>query len=263
MTAGTTSPPTRAWGLVSSSLLALTLALTGCATVAAAPTGDATPTATDATPTPTLTFSPVSGEGPTEFPGVAFVIPDDARSVVIDFECTGGAEFRVELGDSMALGQATLPGTCDGTTSLTWPITEQTQHTLGVVIGEGIAWTATPTFSTDEFETGAALAADCARFGEVHSALFSADTGYTFYKAIDAAEWRTRVDQAAADLADLAASAKSDFGEQFALIEASVSDPAREVGVALTDDVQQPFDEIRRACDTNHTPPILISEFGG
>jgi hypothetical protein len=42
----------------------------------------------------------VSGVGSAGFPGVAFPIPGDAKSVVISFVCDGSDPFSVELGES-------------------------------------------------------------------------------------------------------------------------------------------------------------------
>ena len=206
----------------------------------------------------------VSGTGPTEtFPGVEFPVPEDARSVVVEFECAGGGPFWVELGDSMMLGQAPLSGTCDGKTRLAWPVTERTGSTLGVGVGEDVGWVATPTFSTEDFVYDPALTADCASFSEIYSALSNADIGLTHYQAFSEGDWSVRVDRAAADLADLATSAQSSLGPAFGELQGVVSDPGRTVGVALNDVAQGSLGVITAACNMNQTPLVVVAEFGG
>lgn len=248
-------------------LAVLMLGASGCASSA----GNATADTASPSPEPSASVSvtaaageAVSGNGPTEsFPGIAFPIPDDARSVVIDFECAGGGHFTVELGDSMMLGQAPLSGICDGPTRLAWPVTDRTGSTLGVGVAEGVDWVATPTFSSADFVYDPALTAECERFSQVYSALTNADAGLTHYQAFDEAEWTARVDQAAADLGTLATSAQSALGESFAQLQAIVSDSSRTVGFSLSADTQAPIATINAACNTNHTPVIVMAEFGG
>lgn len=205
----------------------------------------------------------VSGVGPTGFPGVDFPIPADARSLVLTFECAGGGDFTVELGDSMMLGQSPLSGICVGETELAWPIGDKTAPTLGVTVAEGIEWMATPTFSSEEFSFDAALKAECEQFSDVYSALMNADTGYTQYGAFDAAEWTSRVDRASTQLGALATASSSPLGGAYAQLRAVVDDPERSVGAALTAEAQSPIGEISEACGANQTPLILKAEFGG
>lgn len=206
---------------------------------------------------------PVSGVGPTGFPGIDFPLAAGAKSVTIVVECTGGTTYSVELGDSMGLGQAPLEGVCDGETTLAWPIVERTGPTLVVNAQDGVEWTATPTFSTEEFAYDAAITADCEAFASIYSELFNADAGYTYYQAIDADEWAVRVAGAEPRLRALVADAESDLGERFARLESTVSDPGREVGYAITRAGNDIVMEIARACNVNHTPLITTSEFGG
>lgn len=210
-----------------------------------------------------LTGEPVSGRGPTEsFPGVPFPIPSGARSLVLDFECTGGDSFSVELGDSMMLGQAPLTGSCDGVQELAWPVPGGTGSTLYVTIPEQVDWVASPRFSTAEFAVDAALAGECEAFSEVYSAFVNADVGYTHYDAFDAAEWATRVDEASAELGTLAEGSQTTLGDAFAQLRLIVSDPGRTVGEALTG-TEDPIGRIHHSCATNHTPVITMAEFGG
>jgi len=242
--------------------MGLALALTGCSAPAASEVPSPSPTTSQAEPT-AIAAAPVSGTGPTGFPGVDFPIPDDARSVTIDFECADGV-YTVELGDSMMLGQGPLFGTCDGVVPLSWPITERTGPTLSVGVADGVDWSATPRFSTDEFAYDSALTADCERFAGVYSALMNADSGYTHYSAFDETEWAARVDRATEELATLASTAKSDLAASFRMLESMVRDPDRAVGAAAsTVAFQEATGGISQACNANHTPVILSAEFGG
>lgn len=243
-------------------MIAMTaIALSGCASSDAGTTSESAPATPDSSATAVI--ESVSGQGSTEFPGVEFPIPDDAQSVVVDFECVGGGNYSVELGDSMMLGQTPLSGPCDGTAQLSWPVTERTGPTLHVVVSDGARWVATPRFSAAEFDHDTALKTDCEQFSDVFSALMNADSGYTHHGAFDAAEWASRVDQAATDLGTLAASAQSTLGGAFARLQTIVTASSRTVGAVLTETARGPIDEISRACEINHTPLILKAEFGG
>ena len=216
-------------------------------------------------PAPSVSVGdPITGVGPTGFPGVGMPIPDDAASVTVTFACTGGGQFSVELGDSMMLGQAPLSGTCDGESTLSWPIVEKTGPTLSVLVAEEVQWVATPEFSTEEFVVDAELSSDCSRISEIYSALFNADTGYTQYSAFGVEEWASRVDAASAELADLANSAESSLHEAFTRMSAAVSDPNRVVGSAVTTAAaQELLGEIGETCAVNQTPVTIQAEFGG
>lgn len=248
--------------LAASAVLVLAVVLSGCATA----TG-AAPTPVPSQPSPSGTpqaAQPVSGTGPTAaFPaGAALPIPAGAHSLTVDFACTGGGRYEVELGDSMMLGQSPLRGTCDGTHQLAWPLTARTQGVLHVTVPGGVAWAATPHFSSDEFQADAGLTADCKAFSAVYSALTNADEGFTQYKAFGADEWTTRVDQAATDLATAAKASTPALRAQFASLLAIVSAPSRSVGSVLAG-TGDPIAQISRACDTNQTPVVVTAEFGG
>lgn len=242
---------------------ALTLALSGCTAVSTAPSPTPTPTV-EAGQAAALDLSaePLSGNGPAEpYPGVEFPIPEGARSVAIDFSCEGGGPFTLEVGDSMALNQAVLAGTCSGTTSLAWPVSEKTRNTLSVWLPAGVAWTATPHFSLDEFESDPAIAAECGAFGEIYSALSNADQGYLRYQAFGFDEWTTRVDAAAADLSDLAETSTTDMASGFAELLAIVQSPDRAPGnIGATLNINELIGD---SCGVNHTPLVLTAEFGG
>ena len=161
------------------------------------------------------------------------------------------------------LGQALLHGMCEGSTELSWPITDQTDPSLSVTVPQEVDWTASPTFSTAPFVYDHALTADCGLFADAYSALMNADSGYTDYDAFDEAEWESRVDEAAADLGDLAASAQPSIIDAVERLQSIVSDPARTVGVGLTADAYAAIGEVSNACNANQTPLILTGEFGG
>lgn len=241
---------------------ALSLLLGGCATAApqAAGSGPA-PSAAGATE-PTAGES-LSGVGPTApFPaGLDLEIPEGTRSATIEFECSTG-RFQVELGDSMMLGQSPVSGTCGEAGQMSWPVTEQTAPVLHIMVDEGVEWTAEARFSPDDFTFDQAITADCKAFSLAYSALFNADTGYSHYQAFDAAEWTTRVDDAAAQLGVAAAASTSALGEQFSAVQGIVADPARVVGSALAG-TETPIGLILQACDANQTPVVTTAEFGG
>jgi hypothetical protein len=236
------------------------IVLSGCAVASTTP-----PTTT---PEPTqeqafdLSAEPLSGTGPTEpHPGAEFPIPDGARSVTIDVACEGGSPYTVEVGDAMAMNQAVLDGTCDGTTSMAWPLSEDTRPTLSIWLPDGVAWTATPHFSADAFVTDETIAAECAAFGEVYSALMNADQGAVNYKAFGTDEWTARVDAAAADLEELVDSSRTAMAPGFARLLAIAQSPDRAPG-SVTAGLNI-ADLIGPDCGLNHTPLVLNAEFGG
>ena len=203
----------------------------------------------------------MSGVGPVDFPGGPFPIPDGARSVVIAFECDGDGPFTVELGDTMALRQAPIGGTCGSLAELAGPILFETRRLLTVYVGDGVAWTATPHFSADEFQTDAALATDCEGFSAVYSAFTNADSGYGAYGAFGEDEWTERVRTATAQLAALAGASTSPAAEALATMrDATVTLP--ETGTAGVV-VSALSTGIGHLCDVNQTPLILSAEFGG
>ncbi|MDF2561017.1 MAG: hypothetical protein K0R99_2463 [Microbacterium sp.] len=240
---------------------ALVLTLVGCTAVEreAGPT----PTPTVETVVQVSTSGPaITGTGPTEpYPGVDFPLPDHARTVTIDFECEGGLNFHIELGDPMAAGDAALRGTCDGITSLTWPVTDETAPKLFVWTPDGVAWSATPHYSTAEFIRNEAITAECEAFSAVYSELSNADIGLTEYQAFDEAEWKRRVDAAAAELETLADTSETTMAEPFDALLTWVRDGGHAPGTLVTD--VSLIDPISDTCNTNHTPLILMGEFGG
>ncbi|TQJ30284.1 hypothetical protein [Microbacterium sp. SLBN-146] len=250
-------------GVLAVGATALILLLSACTSNGdAAPAASSTPTESPST----VSFEKgetVSGVGPTTYPGVDFALAEGARSIAIEFECSGGATFYVEVGDSMALGQAQVEGSCEGATTLAWPITDRTGHTLGVTLPDDVAWTATPTFSAEEFPYDAAIEADCEAFASVSSELSNADMGYTYYEAIDADEWAARIAGAEPRLRALVEDAESELREQFGALESVVSDPGRQVGHAITAAGYEIMAEISRTCNVNQTPLITMGEFGG
>lgn len=247
--------------MVCGAVAIMAFGLSGCATAAAEGPGS-TPMPTPSASAPSLVAEPVSGTGPTGFPGVDFTIPAGAQSVVVDFECDGGGVFTVELGDSMMLGQAAPSGTCGVAAGLAWPITEQTGATLSVMVAEGVQWSATPAFSTEAFTFDDALTRECEEFASAYSALMNADVGYGMGE-VDAAEWTARVDEAAEQLEVLVDSAESELVTAFSQVHGIAVDPARTMGAVVMGGGASPFDEINTACNTNQTPLVLKGEFGG
>lgn len=205
-----------------------------------------------------------TGKGPATVQKVDFPIPDGAKSVQVSFTCAGGGDYRAELGDSMALGQAILTGTCDGTYTLSWPITDRTTPTLAVAMPAGVTWRAMPTFSTADFPYAAALTADCKTFSDVDSEFMNADGGYRAH-AISAADWTARVEKATTDLESLASASRSHIHDALTQLHAVISDSHPKVGdiSAVMDSGNALAQKISSACDTNQTPIILTGEFGG
>ncbi|MFT4283928.1 MAG: hypothetical protein QM598_03725 [Protaetiibacter sp.] len=234
-------------------VVALVASLCGCSSP---PTGSGSPT-----PELALSAPPLEGIGPTGYPGADFPIPAGARSVVVEFACDGGGDFAVELGDPMMLGQAPLEGSCDGTSPLAWPVSERTGGTLNVHVPDGVAWTATPAFSSDEFAADAALTADCAALSPLISALYNAEAGYQ-QSQLNLDEWSARMATVAGGLDAFAASSESALDAPGAALRALVADPALVPGTFITSRTD-PLIEIRRACNTNQSPLVLMGEFGG
>lgn len=241
-------------------LVAATFALSGCATTTgAAPSPSAS--ASDETAATSTAGTTVTGTGATGWPGLDFPLPAGARSVSIDFTCEGAGHYVVEFGDAMAENTSPISGTCGAPAALAWPVDAKTRPSIAVTVDDGVAWTATPLFSTAEFVRDAAVTADCAAFVDVYSALMNADQGYTQYKAFDAATWTTRVTAASSQLAALAAASTSSLKGPLTSMSQTVS-TATEPGTAqagIADDVAQ----IGAACNANQTPYFIKAEFGG
>lgn len=245
------------------SLAAAAVALAGCSPAVAIDT-ETEPTAPEAAVNDALDLDAdaVTGNGSSDFQGVDFPVPDGARSVTVLFECEGTGRFSVELGDSMMLGQSPLSGACDVPSQLVWPITEDTRPKLTVFIADGAPWTATPTFSAEEFAYDDALTVDCTAFAEVYSEFSNADSGVTFYNAIDDDEWTVRVENATSEFGKAAGAARSSVAPLMTDAYAIVSDRSPPVGQSLAG-VELQIAEITNACNLNHTPLILRGEFGG
>lgn len=244
-------------------LVAATLAivLNGCASSVSG--AEPEPASSAAAPSATaLPSEAISGLGPTGFRGADFPIPPGARSVTVEFECTGGDPFSVELGDSMMLGQAALTGVCDGTIQLAWPVTIRTGWTLSVMIPDGVEWVASPRFSTEEWSFNANITGECEAFSEVYSGFVNADSGYTHHSAFDAAEWATRVDKASVELNALAEASQTELADSFTQMHTAVTDPQRAVGTVLIG-AEDPLGQIQQICNANHTPIYVLAEFGG
>jgi hypothetical protein len=240
---------------------ALVLMLAGC--TPAEPEAGPAPTPTGETMVSVSVDGPeIAGTGPTQpYPGVDFPLREGMRSVTIDFTCEGGGPFQIELGDPMTLGQATLGGTCDGTTELVWPITDETGPTLNVWVADDVEWTAIPHFSTAEFVRDEAITSECKAFSTVYSALSNADIGFTEYQAFDEAEWTRRVDAAAVELEALAKASETTMSDAFGALLTWVRGDGHTPGALLHD--TSLIDPISDACNTNHSPLILMGEFGG
>ncbi|WP_194764484.1 hypothetical protein [Microbacterium sp. UFMG61] len=255
--------------MLAGAIAALTIALGGCSAPSTAPSTAPTSSSAAPTPTPTpeavvvdLSAEPISGVGPTEqHPGVAFPAPEGARSVTLDVECTGGERFVIGITTAMSLDTARLERTCTGVQSMIWPVSKSAAPTLYIWAPDGVAWTVTPRFSADEFETDETIAAECAAFGEIYSAVMNADQGYGTYQAFGLDEWTARVDAAAADLDRLAASSETSMAPGFARMLELMRSPDRVPGEISKGVILN--DLIGDACAVNHTVMVLNAEFGG
>jgi hypothetical protein len=263
----------RTW-FIASLIVPLALAFAGCATNdrTDARADASTPSVAVSAPTPSITMPP-----PTPLAGhtsaddrsvdVAMPIPAGAHSVVVDFQCTGGAWFNVEFGDRMTRGDAMMlddapyRGRCGGTKELAWPIVAGTDGTLQVYIPANADWTALPHFSTDEFKHDAAVTMDCKKFSWVSGELSDADNGY-LQKAFGADQWRTRVEQAAADLAAQATSSQSSLKGALTQLVPLLKDPALKPGMTLSV-AQSTMTQVSEACTANQTEFVIQAHFGG
>lgn len=251
--------------LLATTAAALMLVLAGCGVTGPVGTASPSPSASEADAVATVAVAgpALTGTGPSPAsPGLDLSVPDGTRSVTVELTCSGGGPFHVELGDSMMLNQAPLRGTCDGTTTLAWPFTEQTAPTLTVWVLDGVEWEAVPYYSTAEFHRDEALVADCGSFAEVYSAITNAEQGLTLYGAFDEDEWTARMDDATADLDALVATSQSTLTPAFAEILTIVRGPDRQPG-SLVPAITPAISPIGSACDANHSPLILTAEFGG
>lgn len=246
---------------VAVTLLAITLSGCTAGTSSADPTPAVTPVAADP-PSGQLSADPITGTGPSPYPGTAFPLNDGARSVVVEFACEGGHPFSVELGDSMAQGQAPLSGTCDGLSELAWPLTGRVTSTLSIVIPEGVEWSATPLFSTAPFPTDPLIAIECEAFSTPLSAIVNAESGFTTYAAFDVAEWERRMDGAAERLDQLADLSTTVLADSFAQLAEVAADRDRIPGDLLIS-TDGAVSAISEACNQNQTPFSILAEFGG
>ena len=139
-------------------LVAATIVLSGCATTIGAAPSPSASASDEATATSTAGAT-VTGTGATGWPGLNSPIPAGARSVSIDFTCEGIGHYVVEFGDAMAENTSPISGTCGAPATLAWPVDAKTQPSIAVTVDDGVAWTATPLFSTTEFVRDAAVTA--------------------------------------------------------------------------------------------------------
>lgn len=253
----------------------LVLIFAGCASstpMDAAVSASASPITTR-TPTPSLTMPapvPLSGHSAPDDDGddAAMPIPAGARSVVVDFQCTGDSEYHVDLGNvrtsapTIMLGLVPYFGRCGAAKELAWPISARTDGTLHVSIGANADWTAVPHFSTSEFVRDAAVTMDCKKFSWVIGELSDADNGYSGAKAFGSDEWRTRIDQAATELAAQSASSQSSLKASLTQLEPLLRDRSLKPGSSLS--VAQPtITLVDEACTANQTEFVVQAHFGG
>ncbi|MFY9712154.1 MAG: hypothetical protein WAK00_01665 [Microbacterium sp.] len=244
------------------------LALCGCS--ASPPASEESPSPTP-TPTPEVTTEivltrdgpPLDGTGSHLPISVALAAPEgDFRSLSLDFACTGGGEYLLELGNEASPGRTTRRGICEGTATFLFSFYPASDDRLGLIIGDGTAWNAAPQYSTAAFTPDPAIKADCEAFGPVYSAIFNADAGFSDYADIDEAEWNERVDAASDDLEALAAASESPLAESFAELVPVLRSPDRIAGDLLRS--PDPLNRrISDVCAANETLPTIEAEYGG
>lgn len=245
---------------------ALAVALSGCDSGGA----DTAPEPSTAAPSPspsamTWTAEPITGRGSSEaLPEGPVPVPDGARSVVMEFTCTGGGGYVAQFGNSMEQGHGPLTGYCDGTHELAWSVSAITGSALSVQVAPDVEWSAIPHFSTEELEFDKTLTAECESFSAIYSALMNADSGFLHHRAFGTAEWGARVTQAAADLDALAAASATSLAEPLQQLHEVVIAPDVVPGsLRAMPASDASFAAIGVTCIANHSPIILSAEFGG
>ncbi len=211
-----------------------------------------------------MVAQPLSGVGSADGTvTVPLQVPKDAQSATVEFGCAGrGQFFSVELGDTMAHGGAPLVGLCDGVRRLTAAVDPAITPALRVLVPDGVRWVATVSFSTDTFQSNAAIAKDCADYSPLFSTLSNADVGFSHYDAIDEPTWRANVRGAADALIDIGARSETLLASLFTDFGAALNDPELVVGDSLenTNDISY---LIARICDANQSPIVITGGYGG
>jgi hypothetical protein len=250
-------------------------ALSGCTasggTLGASGSSGATasPSATD-TPVVTSVGAPLSGVGtnpltPTDDARLA--VPEGAHTVALSFSCVGTGTYTVDIPDATPDRQAGLAGACGSTATWTWTVRPTSSPSLSVVVPDGATWTATPTYSSAVLTSDSSLVAVCAEFGAAQSAVMNAIEGYSTAHAFGLEQWKSRLDAAADQFTQLAATAPANDAAELNGYAAAVSAPQR-----TPDALRQAFftnhlfpasTGLRDACAANQTPVQLTAEFGG
>lgn len=238
------------------------LILCGCAV--ASPSGDASPAPTSAEAVEaavSIDGASITGTGTAMQPGVSFPIPEGGfRSVALAVDCDGEASIQIGLDDPAGSGLSLQRGTCGETMTFEWPLTPSTERSLFVGVADGVAWTATPTFSTAAFVVDSAIAADCKAFSMPYGLIYNADIGFSRFD-VDEAEWNARIDTAADSLADLAKSSTSRLAESFADLVPILRDPQRVPGGVMSALGAQNA-SISEICSANQTPVAFDADYG-
>ncbi len=80
--------------------------------------------------------------------------------------------------------------------------------------------------------------------------------------AFDETEWRTRVDAATQDLAELAAGSTSGIRVELESMSTALAETGRVPGQSMAG-TEDALGRVTVACNANHTPLVLSAEFGG
>jgi hypothetical protein len=241
-------------------------ALSGCS--ATAPQDASTSTTTPTPEETAVAFAvtragvPITGTGAALQPGISFPVPEgDFRSLTLEVQCEGGAQYKIGIGEAMAPTQV-QSGTCDGPTSFQWPLTSSIQESLTfVMFTEGVTWKITPLFSTAEFEADPAITVECDEYSTIYSSIFNADIGYAQYADIDETEWTRRIDAAADALDDLADASSTPLAEPFAEIVMILRSPQRVPG-AMIMPTQSASSMVTEICGANQTQVSISADYG-
>ena len=164
-------------------ILALALALTACTS----------PPKPEPTPEPAFTSEPMvlSGVGPMTVP---LTIPAGAQSLMVQLACTG-MFVDVSIGKSM---EEQRGAQCGGTHTFVVPITGASRD-LQINVADDSTLTVQLQFSDELVAPDPVMVKQCATVGEVLSTAANAAAAVQ-HGDMDAAEWRTSLDGAIAEL---------------------------------------------------------------
>lgn len=196
------------------------------------------------------------GTGPSS---ESITVPKGAKSIVIDFVCTGGI-FTLGMGGQMEEDRS---GACGGTRSYHLPLTGSRTLVVSVFLADDVSFGLTSVFSASMAEPDPAIAADCEQLSSITSSLHNARQGVALGD-VTLDEWTASVEQADADLVALAETAVGIIGQQASALSAVIAEGhahpdaffARPQYLAASTLASQ-------VCEDNGTPLTILDEYGG